>query len=120
MGPAVGIDPVCAVEAVCAAYAAGPASAISTPAIPSAVATRGGSAASASSATATTSPETTTVGASQDCHEPLRPSSTYAQAAVVASVAARTTAGTSWSRRSHISRAPMATSAPIAGPSATV
>ncbi len=112
VGPALGMEPVCGVAAVSTAYAAGPASATISPAPASTAAVRRGSTRTSSSPIETGSPAASTTGASHGRKSALRSSSTYDQAAVTASVIARTSAP---SRRRRSAVAPMPTTAPIAG-----
>lgn len=94
VGPAEGIDPVCAVAAVCTATSA--------------------------SSSAPPSPPASTTGPSHGTKPLLRPSSTYAHTEVTANVTPSVADIAGCSRRRQGSAAPIPTSAPIAGASTTV
>jgi pimeloyl-ACP methyl ester carboxylesterase len=90
VGPALGMEPVCAVAAVCTAYAAGPARPVAMPAASTAAETRRPSWSAIRSTAATTRPPVSTPHSSQARKSGVRCSSTHDQSAVPPMPTART------------------------------
>ena len=111
---------MCAEPIVCAEYATGPArqatSAITAVAALSRRTTRAG----ISRPTAATPLATAITGTSHGSQDGVRPSSTIAQTAVTITPSASSARAATRSRERHATAAPIATSAAIAGASATV
>src|SRR3954454_923827 len=119
-GPALGIEPVCAVVAVCTAYAAGPARPASRPTDRTVVTTARPTRSTTNRPTEAASPATRMSHLSQGRNSADRPSTTKDQQAVTNRVVARTMRARVRLRRCHSNPPPIPTSAAIAGARATV
>ena len=111
---------MCGVAAVATEYAAGPASAATSAAVAAAEAMRGGRWCTPTIRAALTKPTTSTSHRSQGCHDASRARSSKESAAVRAVVRPSTPVAARESRCRHSTKAPVPTSAPIPGASATV
>ena len=119
-GPALGIEPVCGVEAVAREYAAGPVSPASRATTATAPAIGLGRCRTPTIISAAAKPTVATTYFSQGCHDASRASSSKARLVVSAVVSPRTPVARSEVRCCQSTQAPIPTSAPIAGASATV
>ncbi len=120
LGPALGIAPVCGVDAVCRAYAVGAARPTTSAVAATTAAGRPRSRGADASARPVPTPNSRIAIRSAGSQVGVRSSRYQAHSAVPATVAPRTARTHAVPRRGQSSTAPMPTSAPTAGPSATV
>ena len=111
---------MCAVPIVCAEYATGPARHATSATAAVTALNRRVNRAGIKRPIAATPPAIAITGTSHDSHDGARPSSAIDQSAVPTTPSASSARAANTSRRRHARTAPIATSAAIAGASATV
>jgi hypothetical protein len=119
-GPELGIDPECGWPAVDSAYAADPVNPESTATITVTIASRLARDVPRATSAALITPAARTAQRSHGCQLDVRLSRMKSHTPVAKSISARLYRAAIEERARHSSRPPMATSAPIAGASATV